>query len=153
VIVYRICKTYPPDHNPLDGKGASKYGGRWNSTGIPMVYTSSSLALARSEMARHINLEVMPDDYRVYEIEIPDQDYIEVALKTNGKAKPLPENWNSDLEHGSSKKIGDAYFSDKSVLAIKVPSVCDHKLYNYLLNPESESYHLVEVVDDYPFIA
>ena len=145
MIVYRICKTYPLDHNPIDGEGASKYPGRWNSNKTRMVYTASSLSLARSEMARHINLEDLPDNFRVYEIEIPDQDYPEV--------KPLPDDWNNDPESDSTKTIGDEYFSDKSVPGVKVPSVCDPKSYNYLLNPLSDKYHLIKVVSDYPFVA
>jgi len=144
VIVYRICQTYPPDHDPIDGEGASKNGGRWNSVGTRMVYTASTLSLARSELARHLNLETIPDNFRVYEIEIPDQDYVE--------AKPLPDDWNTDPESNSTKIIGDNYFSDKSILGIKIPSVCDAKSHNYLLNPQSDSYHLIKVVSDYPFV-
>ncbi len=144
MIVYRICKTYPPDHNPIDGEGAAKYPGRWNSKGTRMVYTASSLSLARSEMARHVNLEDLPDNLRVYEIEIPEDAYLEIM--------PLPDDWNSDPEANVTKIIGDKYFSDKSALAVKVPSVCDPKLWNYLLNPQSDSYHLIKVVNDYPFV-
>jgi len=152
VIVYRICKTHPTDHNPLDGKGAAKYGGRWNSIGRPIVYTSSSLALARSELARHINLEAIPDDFRVYEIEIPDKDYIDISSKAAKQSKSLPKDWNSNPEPDSTKRIGERYLSNKSVLAIKAPSVCDPKSFNYLLNPESDSYHLVNLINDYPFV-
>jgi len=80
MIVYRICKLYPPDNNPIDGKGAAKYGGRWNSEGVKVIYTASSVALARSELARHINLEAIPDGYRIYEIEIPNQAYKKITV-------------------------------------------------------------------------
>ena len=149
MIVYRICRSYPPDHNPLDGRGAAKYGGRWNSIGKRVVYTSSSLSVARSELARHINLESIPDGYRVYEIEIPDDNYVETTHKFEDS---LPE-WNFDMESLTTRKIGDDYLADKTVLAFKVPSVCDPKQFNYLLNPDSDSYYLVKVIDDYPFVA
>src|SRR5258706_359175 len=37
-----------PRHGALagGGGGARRYGGRWNSPGVPMVYTSETLALA-----------------------------------------------------------------------------------------------------------
>jgi len=143
MIVYRICKLYPPDNNPVDGNGAAKYGGRWNSEGVKMVYTASSLALARSELARHTNLATIPDGYRVYEIEIPDWTYEEV--------NPLPQDWNANNEPLSTKKIGDKHFLNFETLAIKVPSVADSKSYNYLLNPQSTRYDLVKVVNNYPF--
>lgn len=143
MIVYRICKTYPPDHNPIDGEGAARYGGRWNSTGTPMVYTAESLALARSEMARHINLEAIPDDYHVYEIEIPDT---EIPL-----INPLPIGWDADPETKSTQMAGDKAFEDYTTLAVKVPSVCDTHSYNYLLNPRCTDYNKVRVIKSYPF--
>lgn len=143
MIVYRVCQTYPPHHNPIDGIGAFKQGGRWNSKGTYMVYTASSLPLARSELARHINLESLPDDFRVYEIEIPDEDYPEI--------KPLPHDWDSDPISPETQLVGDAAFSDPNVLAVKVPSVCDSGSFNYLLNPGSNRYHEVKVVRDYVF--
>ncbi len=144
MILYRICKLYPPDNNPIDGKGAAKYGGRWNSEGIKMVYTASSLALARSELARHTNLATIPDGYRIYEIEIPDQEYEKVT--------PLPPDWNSNYEPESTKKMGDACFLNPKVLAIAVPSVVDNNSFNYLLNPQSSAFGLVKVIKEYPFI-
>jgi len=144
MIVYRICKLYPPDNNRIDGKGAAKYGGRWNSEGIKMVYTASSLALARSDLARHTNLATIPDGYRIYEIEIPDQAYENVAN--------LPSDWNSNYEPESTKIIGDTYFSNPKTLAIIVPSVLDSNSFNYLLNPQSSAFNLVKVNKEYPFI-
>ena len=143
MIVYRICKTYPPDHNPIDGEGAFKQGGRWNSKGTCAVYTASSLALARSELARHVNLESIPEDYRIYEIEIPDKKYPEL--------KPLPEDWKEDPEPLSTKILGDQLFKDSNVLYLKVPSICDSKSHNYILNPKSSYFKEVKVVRDYLF--
>ena len=143
MIVYRICQTYPPGHDPIDGVGAYKYGARWNSKGTHVVYTAGSLALARSELARHVNLEVIPDGYRVYEIEIPDQEYEEI--------KPLPADWNTDPEPESTKKVGDKFLLHSDALCFKVPSVCDPLAFNYLLNPRSSQYPQVKIVRDYLF--
>ncbi|TRX58787.1 RES domain-containing protein [Fulvivirga sp. M361] len=144
MIVYRICQTYPPDHDPLDGAGAFKHGGRWNNKGTYVVYTAGSLALARSELARHINLELVPEGFRVYEIEIPDENYEEL--------KPLPEDWNADPDPESTKISGDRFLKDKDHLCIKVPSVCDPSAYNYLLNPKSNDYDSVRIVNHYAFV-
>ena len=143
MIVYRICQTYPPDHDPIDGQGSFIRGGRWNPKGVHAVYTASSLALARSELARHINLDIIPDGYRVYEIEIPDGDC----------ASPvhLPEEWDSDIDWNTTQAIGKKFLTDTSILCMKVPSVCDFKSYNIILNPNSDNYHQTKVVNDYPF--
>ncbi len=144
MIVYRICQTYPPDHDPIDGVGAYKHGGRWNSIGTHVVYTSESLALARSELARHLNLEVIPDGFRVYEIRIPDGECKEI--------KPLPDNWHTDPEPESAKKTGDQHLQHSDTLCFKVPSVCDPLAHNYLLNPRSTRYAEVKIIRDYPFV-
>jgi RES domain-containing protein len=36
------------------GEGARLFGGRWNSKGIPVVYTSASPSLATLEMLVHL---------------------------------------------------------------------------------------------------
>ena len=44
--VYHLCRA---SFKALDGEGAHLNGGRWNSPGRPVVYTSSTLALAALE--------------------------------------------------------------------------------------------------------
>lgn len=144
MIFYRICQTYPPDHDPIDGEGPFLKGGRWNSKGVRAVYTASSLSLARSELARHVNLECIPDNFQVYEIEIPEENVI--AIETRA------ENWNSDPPNKSSQESGDKLLRNPECLAIKVPSVCDTKSFNYVLNPASYHYQNVRLLRDYPFV-
>ncbi|MEM8895515.1 MAG: RES family NAD+ phosphorylase [Bacteroidota bacterium] len=144
MIVYRICNTYPPDHNPIDGQGAFRKGGRWNSKGTYAVYTASSIALARSEIARHVNLEDIPDGFRVYEIEIPDFD--------NPVLSPLPNGWNEDPPSPNSQLLGDQKLQDIDTLYLKVPSVCDMNSFNLILNPMSKHYGKVKIIKDYPFV-
>ncbi|MEQ9426760.1 MAG: RES family NAD+ phosphorylase [Cyclobacteriaceae bacterium] len=145
MIVYRICKTYPPEHNPIDGMGAFQRGGRWNSKGTAAVYTASSLALARAELSRHMNLETIPDDYRVYEIAIPDEKYPLID--------PLPPNWDSDPIDYLSKESGDNLLNNTNLLGFQVPSVCDRNSFNYILNPNSKHYKKVKVKRSYAFVA
>ncbi|MEQ8713865.1 MAG: RES family NAD+ phosphorylase [Cyclobacteriaceae bacterium] len=144
MIVYRICNTYPPNHNPIDGVGAFQKGGRWNSKGTYAVYTASSLALARSELARHVNLESVPEGVRVYEIELPEQGSIPI--------KSLPEHWNDDPPSPISQRFGDQYLHNPNILYLKVPSVCDPNSFNLVLNPMSVHYNNVKVIKDYPFV-
>ena len=40
--------------NPLDGAGGLSSASRWNITGYPVLYTSSTAALALAEMLVHI---------------------------------------------------------------------------------------------------
>ncbi len=76
MIVYRLSKSkYSAD---LSGKGAEKAGGRWNSKGVAMVYTSASRALCTAEVSVHVPLGIVPVDYELVSIEIPDDSVTEV---------------------------------------------------------------------------
>ena len=59
--VWRICRARYADES-FTGRGARRFGGRWNSPGVPMVYCSSSLALAAIELFVHIEPNLQPDD-------------------------------------------------------------------------------------------
>ena len=52
--VFRLCKA--KFANDLSGLGAEKSGGRWNSKGVAMVYSSESRALCTTEIAVHTPL-------------------------------------------------------------------------------------------------
>lgn len=56
-------------------------GGRWNLVGTPVIYAASSVSLAALEVIAHNGL--VPADYRVIHIEIPDDlnlDYADPPL-------------------------------------------------------------------------
>ncbi|MFT6866666.1 MAG: RES domain-containing protein [Cyclobacteriaceae bacterium] len=128
----------------MDGMGAFRKGGRWNSKGTYAVYTASSLALARSELARHVNLESVPDGFSIYKIEVPDQDYPSMA--------PLPDDWPEDPLSRSTQELGDALLQNPATLGLKVPSVCDPDSFNFILNPRSIYFSKVRVLQNYPFV-
>jgi RES domain-containing protein len=44
----------------LGGRGAEKTGGRWNRPGRPVVYTATSIALARLETVVHLDAADLP---------------------------------------------------------------------------------------------
>jgi len=59
--VFRICRErFAPE--AFSGEGARRFGGRWSSRGVPMVYCSSSLALAAIELFVHLEPNLQPDD-------------------------------------------------------------------------------------------
>src|SRR5258705_349554 len=43
----------------FSGEGAARTGGRWNSRGVPVVYTSSTKSLAALESLVHLNPPVL----------------------------------------------------------------------------------------------
>src|SRR5437660_12908779 len=69
--LWRICRRA---HAAVafSGEGARLYGGRWNSQGVTVVYTSPSLALATVETFVHLEPNLRPDDLVSIAAEMPD---------------------------------------------------------------------------------
>ncbi len=139
MIVFRLSRSrYKFD---LTGNGAKLAGCRWNSIGMPVVYTAESRALAALEIAVHTPLNVVPDDYLMVTIFIPAKaDILEI------KAKDLPANWKSFPEHRYTQTLGDKYFREGAHLGLKVPSAVIQGDYNILLNPLHPDFNKVKVV-------
>ena len=128
MIVYRLARAnYKED---LSGKGAELAGGRWNSKGTALVYTSSSRALCVTEIAVHTPLGIIPEDYYLVSILIPDD-----APMAMYNEKNLPEDWNSYPHGNATQMIGDKFVKEEKFLVLKVPSATVQGDYNYLLNP------------------
>lgn len=72
--VWRIAREVYP---LLDGEGARRWGGRWNSPGTPIVYTASSSALAVLESLVARDEEDAPEDLILASIRVPDDAPIE----------------------------------------------------------------------------
>ena len=75
MIVFRLSKQMYADD--LSGKGAEISGGRWNSRSRAMLYTSQSVALCVTEIAVHVTLGIIPENYVMINIEIPDNEIFE----------------------------------------------------------------------------
>lgn len=127
MVFYRITKcNYAAD---LSGTGARLYGGRWNSEGKPMLYLASSRSLAVLEVLVHLDPLVIPGNYCLTEIEVPDSKIITV------EAERLPEDWRDISGPVILRQLGDAFLKKQEYLLMKVPSSIVPAEYNYLLNP------------------
>jgi RES domain-containing protein len=145
MIVFRLSKSkYAED---LSGKGAEIAGGRWNSKGKKVLYTSQSIALCTTEIAVHTPLGNIPTDYNLTTIEIPD---VPINEYLSGK---LPKDWKSFPHSKSSQKIGDLFLTEGKFLVLKVPSAVVQGEFNYLLNPEHEFFHKIKIlrVEEFSF--
>ncbi len=139
MIIYRISRSvYARD---LSGKGAEKAGGRWNSKGVAVVYTSSSRALCVTEIAVHTPLGILPLDYYLVTIEIPDS--VDIYDLTTVK---LPKDWKSIPHSGSTQKLGDQFIRENKYLVMKVPSAVVQGDFNYLINPFHKDFSRVKII-------
>ncbi len=144
MIVYRLSKSkYSRD---LSGSGAEKTGGRWNSRGKALIYTSSSRALCALEIAVHTPLGIIPRDYELVSIEIPDSAMF-LEIKTTG----LPADWKSFPHPGSTQAFGDNFIASGKQQVLKVPSAVVQGDYNYLINPQNSGHSKIRIISIEPF--
>ncbi len=138
MIVYRLsAQAYSKD---LSGYGAEKSGGRWNSKGLPVLYTAASRALAVVEIAVHTPLGIIPVNYFLTIIEVPDDAEI---IKIN--IADLPPNWNRNPFIKATQSIGDKFIRGNTALILQVPSACVPGDHNYLINPRHPDFKNVGV--------
>ncbi len=136
MIVFRLSKEqFAQD---LSGKGAELVGGRWNSRGNAMLYTSQSIALCVTEIAVHVPLGILPKDYQLVQIEIPNEDFLEM--------KRLSKDWQSFPHSNSTQMIGDKFLKDSKFLVLKVPSATVQGEFNYLINPRHKNFDQIKIL-------
>lgn len=141
--VWRITRAA---HTALDGEGARRIGGRWNSPGVAVVFTATHLSLAALEYLVHIDIEEVPDDLVALGIEVPD-DAVELHLD----ADDLPSNWRMVLQSEECRAIGDAWAKGQESLFLRVPSVIIPEEDNLLINPAHPRAAAVRIVSERPF--
>ena len=144
MIVYRLARQ--AFINDLSGYGAEKTGGRWNSKGRPVVYTAASRALAMVEVAVHVPLGIIPINYFIATIDIPENDILEL------KPSDWPENWNSNPFIKNTQLIGDSFLREAEHLVLKVPSASVSGDFNYLVNPRHPGFNKVKLKSIDPFV-
>lgn len=144
MMVWRICRAKFAAE-AFSGDGARRFGGRWNTPGVPMVYTSSSLALAAIELFVHLDPSQQPDDLVS----------IAATLSTGEPAQRLepgnlpPHWWREDFEE--PRTIGDRWIRGKGSLAIEVPSAALRTEWNVLVNPLHAAIAQIKIEKPQPF--
>jgi RES domain-containing protein len=141
MLVYRIVKGKARTTD-LSGTGAYRTGGRWNSKGTYMLYTSESSSLAYLETLVHFEETDCIPNLFIIKIKIADK-----APLYTLKEDEYPAHW---LRTGllKNKILGDKWMSEKDFLGIKVKSAVNELESNYLLNPLFPGFHdLVKIID------
>lgn len=117
-----------------DGDGAFRYGGRWNSPGVRLLYAAVSVALAALEVLVHLDDEEILADYSFASMRFPADSIINVA-----DIADLPRNWQDPSALGSLQEIGDSWVRCQTSLALRVPSAVVPQEFNYMINLEHPS--------------
>ncbi|MDP9076222.1 MAG: RES family NAD+ phosphorylase [Bacteroidota bacterium] len=143
MILYRIGRSIYVDN--LSGEGARINGGRWNSEGRPALYLASSRSLAMLEVLVHLQPLMIPNDFCLVEVEVPDNSISQVLVDG------LPGNWKDVSPPGILKQIGNNFLENKRHLMLKVPSSIVPMEHNYLVNVLHPDMKKVKVLSKEPF--
>jgi RES domain-containing protein len=125
--IWRLCRAMHAAQ-AFSGEGARRYGGRWNARGVPMVYCSSSLALAAIELFVHLEPAQAPDDLVSITAMLPAGEPARTIIPGE-----LADGWWADLS--ATRALGDAWARSGASLALQVPSVPIRSEWNVLVNP------------------
>ncbi|HNT21619.1 MAG TPA: RES family NAD+ phosphorylase [Saprospiraceae bacterium] len=113
----------------LTGEGAYLYGGRWNSKGVRLLYTSSSAALALLETLVHTSRLLPAMDYCMLRLRI-ETDSMDTLPPS-----AMPDGWSDNPAPDELKRIGDRFVKEGKYLMLRVPSAVLPMEWNYLINP------------------
>jgi len=110
----------------FSGEGARLYGGRWNSPGVPIVYTSGSIALAVLEWRAHLS-----------QWPAPPVMVIEIQFEPSLVWSPskLPAHWKQTPSPRANAAVGDDWVKSAKSAVMRLPSAIVPDEFNYLLNP------------------
>lgn len=143
MLSYRLCRL---PFIAIDGEGARRYGGRWNSIGRPVVYSSGTLSLAALEYLVHVDAENAPTDLVAVTIAIPDALQVDYVRHVT-----LPKGWQETVDVAACRAIGDEWLISRSTAVLAVPSATVISEYNYLINPAHPDARAVLVTEQLPF--
>ena len=128
----------------FSGEGAKEYGGRFNSVGTSVVYTSESLALAILELLTKINSRSRAAGRVCLPVRF-DEAHVQVRSEDD-----LPEGWDARPYGPASQKVGDAWIRTQASLVVQVPSIVVPRERNYLINPQHPDASDLEIGEPEP---
>lgn len=129
----------------FSGEGARLYGGRWNSPGVPMVYTAQSRALAALELLVHLEAPLLLAGFLFFEVRFDERHVTALPVEQ------LPAVWRSDPVPVATQQLGDHWARSAASPVLRLPSVLIPEEFNYLLNPLHTAFNSLEVRDPVPF--
>ncbi len=142
MIVYRLASAlYKED---LSGTGAKLFGGRWNSKGITVLYTTENISLCVLEILAHADKYTIPDNYHIIKINVPDTTGHPVITKSK-----LKKSWKDDV--GYTQFMGDEFIKSNDALLMKVPSAVVDEENNFILNIQHPDFKKVKILSTASF--
>ena len=141
MLCWRIARKRYAD---LSGAGGMKNSGRWHRSGHPVIYASTSIALASLEYAVHT--AERPVDSVLLTIELPDDSLVKIEDVIGGA---LPGNW--PFVEAQTQHLGVEWLDSGISIALEVPSLVIPRERNLILNPRHVRFAEVNTVEVTPF--
>lgn len=135
---WRIVKTRHTA-DAFSGEGARTYGGRWNSPGVAMVYTSSSKSLATLELLVHVESPRVLQSFSFCPVDFAD------SLVESLDPATLARDWRESPAPISLQMLGDDWIDRGSSAVLTVPSSIIETENNYLINPAHKDFKKVAI--------
>ena len=131
--IWRIATRGPSWRaDDLSGTGAARDPGRWNSLGVPVVYASTTIALACLETLVHLSGDQsLPLERWLVAIDI-------LAEHWQQRSSLNPEDlkdWDATPPQKTAANWGDRWIGGQQSLLAAVPSVIVPEERNVLINP------------------
>jgi RES domain-containing protein len=121
------------------GEGPWRYGGRWNSPGVRVVYVSEHQSTAAFEVFANRVPFVLDEEYKAFRLEWPDN------LIENFPIKKLPAKWRISPPPVETMEIGDHWVKQGRSAVLALPSVISPADTNFLLNPEHPDFKRIRI--------
>jgi RES domain-containing protein len=142
--VYRL--TRPAFAPGLDGAGAKRVGGRWNSPGKAVVYCASSASLAVLESFVHLPAKMRSPE------KLPEMALVTLLLPEGCSQERVERSsLKPEMTLADYRAIGDGWIEAQSSLCLSVPSIIMPADKNFLLNPAHDEMSGVKVIGMEPF--
>ncbi|MEO8250055.1 MAG: RES family NAD+ phosphorylase [Burkholderiales bacterium] len=131
VTLWRIGVDAPDfEAHELSGTGAEGSGGRWNRAGTPMVYASTTRALACLETMVHLAKHPLPLNRYLVRATAPDAAW-SAAIELNPKELA---GWDAEPAGKTSLDWGTNWAASGASLLARVPSIMVPEEFNVLVN-------------------
>lgn len=140
-------QIYKPKHaaSAFTGEGARLFGGRWNSKGVGVVYTASSISLAALEMLVHLQAAEILKKYVVRSVVFSEK------LITHIDMKDLPRRWRTKPSPKAVQQIGDQWVASGGSAVLQVPSAVIESESNFILNVAHPDFKTIKFGRQLPY--
>ena len=121
------------------GEGPWRYGGRWNSPGVHVVYVSEHQSTAAFEVFANRVPFILEGKYKAFHLEWPD-GRTEIC-----PIKKLPANWRVTPPPAETMEIGDRWVQERRSAVLALPSAISPDDTNFLLNPTHPDFKRIRI--------